>query len=189
MKMKIKILKQFGAAIVAVCVFYGVIVTAYRSYENVQAAQVEVPAAVVVADTTASSEMMTTTPVSAATTAVTPAVTTAAAETAATQATTLTAAATTTTTTNSASSAAATATTVEAVPAKEEEIVPAVDNTASTQTTIETQPAPTVPTLSEFLSQLRCGGCGRNCSLLNPRCGTGASKAQQAQTEYYATYS
>ncbi|MBQ3704544.1 MAG: hypothetical protein II885_17600 [Oscillospiraceae bacterium] len=44
------------------------------------------------------------------------------------------------------------------------------------------------PTLSQFLSSLRCGGCRHNCSLFNPRCMKGRSKAQKAQTEYVQTY-
>lgn len=44
------------------------------------------------------------------------------------------------------------------------------------------------PTLNQFLSALRCGGCGHNCSLLNPRCMRGRSKAERAQTEYAQTY-
>lgn len=44
------------------------------------------------------------------------------------------------------------------------------------------------PTLNQFLSALRCGGCGHNCSLLNPRCMKGRSKAERAQTEYAQTY-
>lgn len=44
------------------------------------------------------------------------------------------------------------------------------------------------PTLNQFLSSLRCGGCGHNCSLLNPRCRKGQNKAQRAQTEYAQTY-
>lgn len=197
MKMKIKILKQFGAAMLAVCIVYGAIATTYRSYQNVQAAQVEIPEAVVVKETSDTSQMMMTNPVTMTTT-VTPAVTTATTAstgTTASQSTAVTTVASTTTVTASTADSASTATTSTTVPTvepatttKQEDIVPAVDNSASTQTTIETQPAPTVPTLSEFLSQLRCGGCGRNCSLLNPRCGTGASKAQQAESEYYATY-
>lgn len=44
------------------------------------------------------------------------------------------------------------------------------------------------PSLSQFLSALRCGGCGHNCSLLNPRCMRGRSKAEAAQAEYTQTY-
>ncbi|MCI7814020.1 MAG: hypothetical protein MR543_10160 [Robinsoniella sp.] len=44
------------------------------------------------------------------------------------------------------------------------------------------------PSLEEYLSKLRCGGCGRNCTLLNPRCHNGNRKAVAAQEQYYATY-
>ena len=45
-----------------------------------------------------------------------------------------------------------------------------------------------VPTLDDYLRKLRCGGCGRNCSLINPRCMRGARKESQAETEYYELY-
>ena len=45
-----------------------------------------------------------------------------------------------------------------------------------------------VPTLEDYLRKLRCGGCGHNCSLLNPRCMRGARKESQAETEYYELY-
>ena len=44
------------------------------------------------------------------------------------------------------------------------------------------------PTLEQFLSLLRCGGCRHNCSLLSPRCMKGRSKAQEATVEYQTTY-
>ena len=44
------------------------------------------------------------------------------------------------------------------------------------------------PTLSQFLSALRCGGCRHNCSLLSPRCMRGRSKQQAATVEYTQTY-
>lgn len=50
------------------------------------------------------------------------------------------------------------------------------------------EPAPEIPTLEDYLSQLHCGRCGRNCLLSNPRCRTGQNKAEAATTEYYAEY-
>ncbi len=44
------------------------------------------------------------------------------------------------------------------------------------------------PSLSDYLSGLRCSGCRHNCSLLSPRCMNGARKASQAESAYYATY-
>ena len=44
------------------------------------------------------------------------------------------------------------------------------------------------PSLSEYLSGLRCSGCRHNCSLLSPRCMNGARKASQAESQYYQTY-
>ena len=54
----------------------------------------------------------------------------------------------------------------------------------SSQTTASGDP----PTLSEFLSTLRCGGCRHGCSLLNPRCMKGRSKAESATVTYQETY-
>ena len=45
-----------------------------------------------------------------------------------------------------------------------------------------------VPTLSQFLSTMICGGCRHNCSLISPRCMKGRSKAESATVEYYETY-
>ena len=44
------------------------------------------------------------------------------------------------------------------------------------------------PTLSQFLSALRCGGCRHNCCLLSPRCMKGRSKAQSATAQYTQIY-
>ena len=51
-------------------------------------------------------------------------------------------------------------------------------------------PDPETPsvTLNDFLSGMRCGACGKNCSLLNPRCRNGMQKASAAKQEYYNTY-
>ncbi len=48
--------------------------------------------------------------------------------------------------------------------------------------------APAVPSLEEYLSRLRCGGCHHGCYLLNPRCMRGARKQSQAENEYYSLY-
>ena len=45
-----------------------------------------------------------------------------------------------------------------------------------------------VPTLSQFLSTMICGGCRHNCSLVSPRCMKGRAKAESATVEYYETY-
>ena len=45
-----------------------------------------------------------------------------------------------------------------------------------------------VPSLTEFLSTMICGGCRHNCSLVSPRCMKGRSKAESATVEYYETY-
>ncbi|MGN0632746.1 MAG: DUF4405 domain-containing protein [Oscillospiraceae bacterium] len=54
-----------------------------------------------------------------------------------------------------------------------------------------TQPettSPPPPTLDEFLSELRCTGCGKNCLLTSPRCRKGQTQAEQATEEYYQIY-
>jgi len=43
-------------------------------------------------------------------------------------------------------------------------------------------------TLESYLRKLRCGGCGRNCSLFLPQCGIGETKKEQATEDYYAKY-
>ena len=45
-----------------------------------------------------------------------------------------------------------------------------------------------VPSLTQFLSTLICGGCRHNCSLVSPRCMKGRAKAESATVEYYETY-
>ena len=52
----------------------------------------------------------------------------------------------------------------------------------------QVEPEPDVPTIEEYLRNLRCSGCRHNCSLLSPRCMNGARKASQAESEYYALY-
>lgn len=52
----------------------------------------------------------------------------------------------------------------------------------------EQQSGGDVPTLSEFLSMMICGGCRHNCSLVSPRCMKGRSKAESATVEYYEIY-
>ena len=46
-----------------------------------------------------------------------------------------------------------------------------------------------IPTLQDYLKNLHCGGCGRNCFLLNPHCMRGARKEAQAESAYYELYS
>lgn len=43
-------------------------------------------------------------------------------------------------------------------------------------------------TLSEYLKGLNCDGCGRRCSLANPRCGIGENQAEQATLDYERLY-
>lgn len=53
---------------------------------------------------------------------------------------------------------------------------------------LEAAPAPEAPSLEDYLSQLHCGGCGRNCLLSSPRCRTGNRKAETYTAEYYTEY-
>lgn len=41
--------------------------------------------------------------------------------------------------------------------------------------------------LENFLGKLYCDGCGKHCSLLNPQCGIGVNKANEAKIEYNST--
>ncbi len=43
-------------------------------------------------------------------------------------------------------------------------------------------------TLDNYLSSLRCDGCGRHCSLASPQCGIGEDQADQATLEYESLY-
>ena len=52
----------------------------------------------------------------------------------------------------------------------------------------QTNSAGDPPTLSQFLSGLRCGGCRHNCCLLSPRCMKGRSKQQSATVQYAQAY-
>ena len=45
-----------------------------------------------------------------------------------------------------------------------------------------------IPTLQDYLGKLRCGGCGRNCSLVRPHCMNGRRKASSYTDAYYAEY-
>ena len=45
-----------------------------------------------------------------------------------------------------------------------------------------------VPTLSQYLSTMICGGCRHNCPLISPRCMKGCAKAESATVEYYEIY-
>ncbi|OXS27223.1 MAG: hypothetical protein BI182_04185 [Acetobacterium sp. MES1] len=178
--MKIKIIKQFGAAVAALLIVYGTVATTYRSYEQVMAAQVEIPPAIVVKNAAADSDTESVVTTVAANTTTTEAATT--------ETVTEMVPETTTDTTTMAVTAETTTPIVVAVtePVETPAIVEAAPVVAEP---VVTEPEPDVPSLSEYLSQFRCGGCGKNCSLLNPRCGVGNQKAQQTEAEYYATYS
>lgn len=68
------------------------------------------------------------------------------------------------------------------------------DNNSQNGNDEEWQPEPEqqsggdVPSLTEFLSTMICGGCRHNCSLVSPRCMKGRSKAESATVEYYEIY-
>ena len=74
---------------------------------------------------------------------------------------------------------------------KEEEHIlaePAAEPEEEAQLQPEPEPEEPDVTLDDFLAGLRCGACGRCCSLLNPHCRRGMHKAQSAEQEYYETY-
>ena len=62
------------------------------------------------------------------------------------------------------------------------------DPDSGDDSTQQTNSAGDPPTLSQFLSTLRCGGCRHNCCLLSPRCMKGRSKQQSATVQYTQTY-
>lgn len=72
------------------------------------------------------------------------------------------------------------------VPAGEQSSIAAQNDSVIIEETPESTPP--VPSLQEYLSGLFCGGCGKNCPLLSPRCGRGQELAQTAEEEYYAMY-
>lgn len=59
---------------------------------------------------------------------------------------------------------------------------------AEVQIEPQTEPVQNIPTLEEFLKNLRCSGCRHNCSLFSPRCMNGARKASRAESEYHEMY-
>ena len=77
----------------------------------------------------------------------------------------------------------------EQEPEKEAEILP--DPEPEEEAEILPDPGPEEPevTLEEYLSGLRCGACGRCCSLIRPHCRNGKHKAQSAEQQYYEMYS
>lgn len=64
----------------------------------------------------------------------------------------------------------------------------ATENTDGQNSITTDNTASPPPTLEEYLSKLRCTGCGRGCFLLNPRCGKGKMQASQAEKEYNQIY-
>ena len=73
-------------------------------------------------------------------------------------------------------------------PNEEEAILPDQGQEESEEEAILPDPEPEEPevSLEEYLSGLRCGACGRCCSLLHPHCRNGKHKAQLAEQQYYS---
>ncbi len=71
--------------------------------------------------------------------------------------------------------------------ASEAEVKAAEEGEDEKQTEDASEPA-AIPTLEEYLKNLHCGGCGRNCFLINPRCMRGARKESQAESAYFEQY-
>ena len=69
-----------------------------------------------------------------------------------------------------------------------EEIITEQTVETEQQTEEYTENPAAVPTLEEYLSDLRCGGCHHGCYLLNPRCMRGARKQSLAESDYYSIY-
>lgn len=68
----------------------------------------------------------------------------------------------------------------------------AATNQTDSQDTVTSQSpaatADTTPTLAEFLSNLTCTACHRNCPLTAPQCGRGDVQIQSAEEEYTQLY-
>lgn len=62
------------------------------------------------------------------------------------------------------------------------------EDTGASVTVQDTTVGGEPPTLAQFLSLIRCGGCRHGCLLVSPRCMKGRSKAATATTRYYAQY-
>ena len=75
----------------------------------------------------------------------------------------------------------------ETVPEEEPQTGETADEKKTSQEDASTPAA--IPTLQDYLKNLHCGGCGRNCFLLNPHCMRGARKEAQAESAYYELYS
>ena len=70
--------------------------------------------------------------------------------------------------------------------------VPNLDNDATAENTDDNDGVQRVtadaPALSEYLSNLNCTACPKNCSLLAPKCSKGLSQAAAAEVDYYEEY-
>ncbi len=84
---------------------------------------------------------------------------------------------------------ARTAPAVSSVPAAQEEPEEdAEEETGEKEQSDDAAEPAAIPTLEEYLKNLHCGGCGRNCFLLNPHCMRGARKESRAESAYYEQY-
>ncbi len=71
---------------------------------------------------------------------------------------------------------------------EEDSITSVIESSDSEYAITSDDTASPSPTLEEYLSGLRCTGCGKRCSLLNPRCGKGKTQASRAEVEYARLY-
>ncbi len=76
----------------------------------------------------------------------------------------------------------------EAAAESGEYITPNAKNSASEQTYSADEPVAEQITLQEFLRNMFCTACPKNCSLAAPQCGKSRPEIQQATAEYEATY-
>ena len=74
-------------------------------------------------------------------------------------------------------------------PEDKEKIIPGPETEDEEEIIPDPEPEEPEMTLEKYLSGLRCGACGRCCSLLRPHCRNGKHKAQSAEQEYYEMYS
>ncbi len=64
--------------------------------------------------------------------------------------------------------------------------VPSADLLSGTTVSNDTSSDAVSTTLEEYLGNLHCTACHRNCSLLSPKCGKGTNQANQAEAAYEA---
>lgn len=157
--MKSRFIKAFGAGAATVCILYGTIMNSYRNAVSDNDSSNKTTVSSTLSDTSDTS-------LSANSTV------------------------DTSSTSNTESNSTDTSTTPSTSTTEETQITDSTTTSDSSEEEISETETTTedIPSLSKYLADLTCDGCGRNCSLLNPRCHTGSQKAETATVEYYEEY-